>query len=424
VTDTSSFAVTAEGVGKRYRKLEQRPFLLQSILPFLRPKAQELWAVRDVNFSVAQGETVGVIGRNGAGKSTMLRMLAGVSRPTTGRISTRGRVAPLLSVGVGFHPEMSGRENVFVNGMLLGFSEAELKRRFDDIVAFSELEDFIDTPVKFYSSGMFMRLGFSVAIHVDPQILLVDEILAVGDVAFQLKCYERIRQLQGQGTAVLVVTHNMHAVRLLCPRAIVMTEGRLVHDGDVTEAIALHHQLMDAKNTGRRAFGSLQLMSQSVSRPDGSMGNSLTYDEPAIYRVRVRFNEEVADPCLFFHVTTEAGVPVSATQAEVDKTWRTFQPGEEATVEIPFRARLGGGSYRLSIAILDRKGYQRLHRVEGSLVYVAPRLGTNGISDLLATLYVDGEDRTWDTSLMLAGDADPSSPKDSAQVSAQDAFES
>ncbi|HEY2429746.1 MAG TPA: ABC transporter ATP-binding protein, partial [Acidimicrobiales bacterium] len=189
-------AIEMHGVGKRYWQLNEQAMLLRSLMPFRRPTKTERWAVHDVTTSIDVGETVGVLGRNGAGKTSLLRLLAGVSRPTTGRIRLVGRVAPLISVGVGFHQEMSGRENVYVNAMLLGMTRAEVARRFDEIVEFAELADFIDTPVKFYSSGMYMRLGFSVAAHVDPDVLLIDEVLAVGDLAFQLKCFEHVRSLQ------------------------------------------------------------------------------------------------------------------------------------------------------------------------------------------------------------------------------------
>src|SRR5436309_9699332 len=189
--------------------------LLRSLLPFARPERSELWALRDVDLTLGQGDVLGVIGRNGAGKTTLLRLLAGVTRPTTGEVEIRGRVAPLISVGVGFHPEMSGRENVYVNGMLLGLTRREVDARLEEIVAFAELEDFIDTPVKFYSSGMFMRLGFSVAVHSDPNILVVDEVLAVGDMAFQAKCLERMRSLQQKGTSIVVVSHSMGTIRVL-----------------------------------------------------------------------------------------------------------------------------------------------------------------------------------------------------------------
>ncbi|MCW2548999.1 MAG: transporter protein, partial [Mycobacterium sp.] len=186
-------AISLQGVGKSYNKtVHGGDFLLKKLLRpgswFSQPADDPLWALRDIDLTVARGETIGVIGRNGSGKTTLLRMLSGVSAPSTGHLRVVGSIAPLIGIGVGFHAELTGRENVMVNGRLLGMSDRELKRKFDDIDAFSEIEEFIDTPVKFYSSGMFLSLGFSVAIHTQPDVLLVDEILAVGDLAFQLKC--------------------------------------------------------------------------------------------------------------------------------------------------------------------------------------------------------------------------------------------
>ncbi|MDZ7734094.1 MAG: ABC transporter ATP-binding protein [Acidimicrobiia bacterium] len=201
---TTEPAVDLTGVGKRYRLAERS--LVQAMRPSKRRAVRDLWAVRDLDLRIEPGETVGLLGRNGAGKSTLLRMMAGVSEPTEGRVVVRGRIAPLISVGVGFHQELTGRENVYVNGMLLGLSRAQVEERFDEIVAFAELTERIDTPVKFYSSGMFMRLGFSVAIHVNPEVLLVDEVLAVGDVAFQLKCFDRMRELSAGGTTIVLVS--------------------------------------------------------------------------------------------------------------------------------------------------------------------------------------------------------------------------
>src|SRR5207302_5234688 len=193
---------------------------------------------------VQSGECIGVIGRNGSGKSTLLQMVAGVTSPTEGTVRVRGRIAPLVSVGVGFHPELTGRENVYVNGTILGLTRAEIDRRFDSILDFSGIHAFIDTPVKFYSSGMFVRLGFAVAVEATPDVLLVDEVLAVGDVAFQLKCFRRMAEIREQGTTVVVVSHNLNAIRQLCDRALVLHDGTMRHDGDVDDGIGIYHSLL------------------------------------------------------------------------------------------------------------------------------------------------------------------------------------
>src|SRR5580698_7052438 len=194
---------------------------------------EEFWALKDVNFEIQPGERVGIIGRNGAGKSTLLKVLSRITEPTQGRISIRGRVASLLEVGTGFHPELSGRENIFLNGAILGMTRVEIKKQFDEIVAFAEVEQFLDTPVKRYSSGMYMRLAFAVAAHLRSDILIVDEVLAVGDISFQKKCLGKMGDISRQkGTTVLFVSHNMAAVRALCTRAILLKEGGVQTSGE------------------------------------------------------------------------------------------------------------------------------------------------------------------------------------------------
>jgi lipopolysaccharide transport system ATP-binding protein len=201
------------------------------------PPGSEFWALRDLSFEVQPGEVVGVIGRNGAGKSTLLRILSRVTEPTQGRVEMRGRVGSLLEVGTGFHPELTGRENIFLNGAILGMRRHEILRHFDEIVAFAELESFLELPVKRYSSGMRMRLGFSVAYHFRPDILLLDEILAVGDASFQRKCVQRMETVGAQGQTVLFVSHDLNAVARLCPRTILLADGKLCHDGPTAEVI-------------------------------------------------------------------------------------------------------------------------------------------------------------------------------------------
>ncbi len=196
-----------------------------------KSKTKEFLALRDVNIEVKQGEVVGIIGRNGAGKSTLLKILSRITEPTRGRIRLRGRVASLLEVGTGFHPELTGRENIYLNGAILGMGRVEIKRKFDEIVAFAGLETFLDTPVKRYSSGMYVRLGFAVAAHLEPEILIVDEVLAVGDAEFQKKCLQKMGDVAQGGRTVLFVSHNMQAVSRLCPRCILLNEGQIKLDG-------------------------------------------------------------------------------------------------------------------------------------------------------------------------------------------------
>src|SRR5260221_5345834 len=202
--------------------------------------AEDFWAIKDASFTVEQGDVVGIIGRNGAGKSTLLKILSRITEPTVGRIRIKGRVASLLEVGTGFHPELSGRENIFLNGAILGMSRAETKAKFDEIVAFASVEQFLDTPVKRYSSGMYVRLAFAVAAHLEPEILIVDEVLAVGDAEFQKKCLGKMHDVATGGRTVLFVSHNMQAVRNLCQRAILLNRGQLVLHGGVDECVTAY----------------------------------------------------------------------------------------------------------------------------------------------------------------------------------------
>lgn len=228
-----------------------------------RDAARIMWALREVNFEVSPGEVVGIIGRNGAGKSTLLKMLSRVTEPTTGRIELYGRVGSLLEVGTGFHPELTGRENVYLYGAILGMAHAEIKRKFDEIVAFSEIEKFIDTPVKHYSSGMYMRLAFSVPAHLEPEIMLVDEVLAVGDLSFQQKCLDRMRALKRSGSTILLVSHNMAAIQATCERSIFLDGGTIAAAGESTEVI---NRYRDSLSRG------------APDRANGTYASTETYD--------------------------------------------------------------------------------------------------------------------------------------------------
>ncbi len=223
-----------ESVGKAFRRFERQPFLLRNLLLRVVGRAtppKEFWPLRGVSFEVRRGETVGLIGQNGSGKSTLLRIIAGACFPTEGQVSVRGRIAPLLALGAGFLPDMTGRECVEINATALGLTRDEIRARMGDIIGFAELAEFIETPVRYYSSGMMARLGFSVAIHTDPDLLLIDEVLAVGDHAFQQKCIARIQAMRAGGTTILFVSHDADTMRTLCDRVLWLRDGHLVRDG-------------------------------------------------------------------------------------------------------------------------------------------------------------------------------------------------
>ena len=255
-------AINIEGLGKSYvirHEQGERYHALRDLLsdfakglgrrvlsPFAarEPKSTKevFWALRDVNLEIKEGERIGVVGRNGAGKSTLLKILSRITEPTEGRIAIRGRVSSLLEVGTGFHPELTGRENIFLNGTILGMTAQEIRRKFDEIVAFAEIERFLDTPVKRYSSGMYVRLAFSVAAHLEPDILIVDEVLAVGDAQFQRKCLGKMEEVTGQGRTVIFVSHNMTTVTSLCTRCVLLEQGRLQAVGDPAQVTSAYYQ--------------------------------------------------------------------------------------------------------------------------------------------------------------------------------------
>ncbi|HKG11882.1 MAG TPA: polysaccharide ABC transporter ATP-binding protein [Pyrinomonadaceae bacterium] len=244
-------AVRIEGVGKRYKIGALHPgyATLREMLgdalaaPFRRLRGDDskrretIWALRDVNMEVRRGDLVGVIGHNGAGKSTLLKILSRITRPSAGSVEIRGRVGSLLEVGTGFHPDLTGRENIYLNGAILGMRRAEIRKKFDEIVAFSELEKFVETPVKFYSSGMYVRLAFSVAAHLEPEILIMDEVLAVGDAAFQQKCLDKMRDIRMQGRTIFFVSHDLAAVTRLCKRVVLLEGGRVTAEGRPQEVV-------------------------------------------------------------------------------------------------------------------------------------------------------------------------------------------
>lgn len=244
--------IKVEDLGKRYRLGARQPpygSLRDSLAGVVRAPWKRLqrngpdpliWALRDVSFTIQPGEAVGIVGRNGAGKSTLLKLLARITEPTTGLIELYGRIASLLEVGTGFHAELTGRENIYLNGAILGMTRAEIRRKFDEIVAFAEVEPFIDTPVKHFSSGMYLRLAFAVAAHLEPEILLVDEVLAVGDARFQRKCLDKMQEVGKQGRTVLFVSHNMPAVTRLCSRTILLDGGRVIGDGPSSEIVSAY----------------------------------------------------------------------------------------------------------------------------------------------------------------------------------------
>lgn len=234
--DNQPIAISVAEVSKLFRLQKQRTF--KELLPALaggQKAVESFWALQNINLKIKKGETVGIIGPNGAGKSTLLKLMAGVTQPTKGKITINGRIAPLIELGAGFHPELTGRENIFLNGIILGLSKKEVTDKFSEIVDFAELWDFIDQPIKHYSSGMYLRLAFSVAVHTKPEVLLIDEILAVGDENFRKKCFKKMEEFKKAGVTIILVSHALDQIKEFCTRAIYLDEHRVIADGEVKE---------------------------------------------------------------------------------------------------------------------------------------------------------------------------------------------
>jgi lipopolysaccharide transport system ATP-binding protein len=306
---------------KRYRlgsgQLMLREFIMNAVRPRRRSPAKEFLALSDVSFTIGRGELVGIIGRNGAGKSTLLKVLSRITYPTTGTVHVEGRVGSLLEVGTGFHEELSGRENIYLNGAILGMRKREIDRKLDEIVAFADVERFLDTPVKRYSSGMRMRLGFSVAAHLDTDILFVDEVLAVGDVGFQRKCLGVMGDLRTAGRTVLFVSHNMAAVEHLCPRAIWIESGRVHEDGPSPEVLRRYMGMYAAAEGAARDLRAATNRRGSGAARYRALAFLDEYGEPVPLvrsgdRIRVRFAydvlERVVNPIFGFQLFSESGV--------------------------------------------------------------------------------------------------------------------
>ena len=312
-----------------------------------------IWALKDVSFEIKRGEVVGIIGRNGAGKSTLLKILSRITEPTLGSVDIWGRVGSLLEVGTGFHPELTGRDNIFLNGAILGMKKAEIARKLDEIIAFAEVEKFIDTPVKRYSSGMYVRLAFAVAAHMETEILLVDEVLAVGDAQFQKKCFERFRQISHGGRTILFVSHNMASLRTVCQKGIVLEQGSVVDEGEVNAAadrylVRLNEEIA---TTGDVDTANFIVEDVTVQSANGSLIK--TFDDIEI-RVRLKAKVEVREPGLYVGIRTIDNQTIAGLDFRDFETIPTLQPGE--SIDIGFRIRelpLLPGEYELELHVKD-----------------------------------------------------------------------
>jgi lipopolysaccharide transport system ATP-binding protein len=400
-----TLAIQVSNVSKRYRIGGGLPNLW-TMLGFnnkIRPD-QIHWAVKDVSFELEPGEALGIIGPNGAGKTTILKLLSRITKPTGGSIMVNGRFSALIELGAGFHPDLTGRENIFLNGTVLGMKRAEIKARFDEIVDFAGIGQYLDTPVKRYSSGMYARLGFAIAAHVDPQVLLVDEVLAVGDHAFQMKCHTRMDELRKQGTSLIFVSHNMEAVRRVCERGMVMYQGSPIFEGTAAEAVVAYS---DAVRKAAR-----ENKSQKVPLEGGLSQRVMTFDAE-ITKVRllngsgqpvtvlksgstarvvmdVLFNENVSQPIFSFFVRTPNGMPVYTTTTKWQKMQTpSFRAGERCTVTFEINVPLIDGGYELGVDVTASDLSSYYDRMERALAFeVTGRDYLRGLVDLDAHIQI------------------------------------
>jgi lipopolysaccharide transport system ATP-binding protein len=396
--------ITVENLGKYY-KLGRSPEQYQSLRDTLTRQVRRMrrgllskrrttpsldegfWALDDINFSIQQGDRIGVIGRNGAGKSTLLKILSRITEPTTGNIRLRGRVASLLEVGTGFHPELTGRENIYLNGAVLGMGKAEIRRKFDEIVAFAEVERFLDTPVKRYSSGMYVRLAFSVAAHLEPEILVIDEVLAVGDAKFQQKCLGKMQSVSSAGRTVMFVSHNMSAVANLCNRGIVLDRGRLLANTSCRDALNLYNSQID----------------QSVFKVDQSLDTphirQIELDQAALQaghlKVQVRFHSAwpLDPPIIGIVVSNLYGTPLFGSNPKLHSVGFNSQKLSEGEAVMWLKdLPLHSGTYKLSVWLGDEHQNYDSRQDALTFEFMSPRFIPNMPSvDVIGPMHVPAE---------------------------------
>jgi ABC-type polysaccharide/polyol phosphate transport system ATPase subunit len=376
----AELAVGVDDVSKRFRLYKDKTTSLKERITRLkRSTYNEYWALKNVSLSVPKGTTYGLIGHNGSGKSTLLRLMAGIHRPTGGRITVDGRVSALLELGAGFHPELTGRENVYLNGSILGLGRKAINAKIDDIIEFAGLGDFIDSPVKVYSSGMYVRLGFSVAVHVEPDILIIDEVIAVGDEDFQRRCFDHLYRLRTSGATIILVTHSLNLVQTMCDNAAWLDHGELKAEGAAPEVV---HQYLDQVNVieaerigsghdganveslgPRSSHGLLTIDEVEFLGPDGKPTQVAEPLQPLTVRMHWSSREPVDEPLFSFAVESEAGVYVANPGMRTTPEPRQISGDGYVDYRIAELA-LGPGEYTLSVAAHDHSGTAVLDKRE------------------------------------------------------------
>ncbi|MFM7061859.1 MAG: ABC transporter ATP-binding protein [Actinomycetes bacterium] len=386
----SDAAITVDHVTKKYRLYHERNQSLKAaVMRGRRARYEEFLALDDVSFEIREGIAYGLIGENGSGKSTMLKCIARILRTDGGSITARGKLSALLELGAGFHPELSGRENVYLNGAILGLSRRDIDRRFDAIVDFSGIEQFIDAPVKNYSSGMYVRLGFAVAINVDPEILLIDEVLAVGDQEFQNKCTDKIAAMRREGRTIVVVSHALPSVSALCDEVALLEHGHLIRTGpaeDVIDHYLTEILAVDPADIGipRRATGEIHLDGIEILGADGQPRPEPTIGDPVTMRFHFTARERVVEPVFGMSFRSGDGVLVTGCNSMGSDLRLTVEPGPgHVDLEIP-RLLVAPGRYHITATIYDREHRTPIHEVGDLHAFrvAAGSLRTAGITSL------------------------------------------
>lgn len=370
----SNYTVEFNGVWKKFRRGEKFDSL-RDLIPSLAKavlqsksavlEKKEFWALRDVTFGVKSGDALGIIGPNGSGKSTALKLLSGILKPDKGELNVSGRLSTLIELGAGFHPDLTGRENIFLNGTILGMRRTEIEEKFDEIVAFSELEDFLDTPVKRYSSGMYARLGFAVACHVNPEVLLVDEVLSVGDYHFQEKCFNKMQDFVRRGATVIFVSHNLTAISTLCRSVLVLRYGVPMYHGDVSTGIQKYHSFYEEETKS----GCFELLSVQLRSVNGEERDLFDPGEKAIFEVEVKALRNVRNVHAGLQLHTADGQLIFVTATSRLTTSKlSLSEGERAKIAFSLDLNIHGNVFLLGLTMTPEI------EVPGEWLYYNPRL--------------------------------------------------
>jgi ABC-type polysaccharide/polyol phosphate transport system ATPase subunit len=371
--------IHVEHAARRFRVYPRESRALKDLVVARgRTRGTDVWALRDVSFAVDPGSAIGLVGRNGSGKTTLLRLLSGIVKPTSGRVAVGGRIGSLLELGAGFHPDLTGRENVYLNGSIHGLRRAAIREKLDEIVSFAGLEDFIDLPVRTYSSGMYMRLGFAIASHIEADVLLLDEVFAVGDEAFQRKCFGKIFEFKQRGGTIVFVSHDAGAVERLCDRAVLLSDGRVAFDGPTHEAVVAYRRMLAGERDPEERAAGLKEWGGEVARvervrllgPDGDERSQLLAGEAFAIALDVAADTVLAPPRLGWELRDDAGVLVASGAVPTSEHgWN----GDTHLLPLRFdteRPPFADGRLHLRVDLVDERGEQQYHSLDDALVFV------------------------------------------------------